>query len=134
MLTFGFVTAIIFMIPPLELHLRAHLSAWQIGLISLSAPLGVVLLSRFSGIAIDHWGEQRLVCTGLLIMLVAVLFLALRPPSWGIVAFPLLLFLYDVGGGSMAGALQGFVHKVGKFIPDRMGTRQPWRPVPDLRR
>lgn len=98
-LTFGFVTAVIFMLPPLELHHSAHLSAWHIGLISLSAPLGVVILSRFSGMAIDRWGEQRLVLTGLLVMLVALLLLALRQPSWGVVSFPPLLFLYGVGGG-----------------------------------
>jgi EmrB/QacA subfamily drug resistance transporter len=108
MLTFGFVTAVIFMLPPLELHLIAHLSAWQIGLISLSAPLGVVILSRFSGMAINYWGEQRLVLIGLLVMLVAVLFLALRQPSWGMVSFPPFLFLYGVGGGI--------------FIPPNMST------------
>lgn len=107
-LTFGFATAVIFMLPPLELHLSAHLSAWQIGLISLSAPLGVVILSRFSGIAIDRWGEQRLVLTGLLVMLIALLLLALRQPSWGIVSFPPFLFLYGVGGGI--------------FIPPNMGN------------
>lgn len=98
-LTFGFATAIIFMLPPLELHLFAHLSAWQIGLISLSTPLGVVILSRFSGIAIDRWGEQRLVLAGLLVMLVALLLLALRQPSWGVVSLLPFLFLYGVGGG-----------------------------------
>ncbi len=98
-LTFGFATAVIFLLPPLELHLITHLSAWQIGLISLSAPLGIVLLSRFSGIAIDRWGEQRLVCTGLLVMLVALVLFALRQPTWGLGSLPLLLFLYGVGGG-----------------------------------
>lgn len=107
-LTFGFATAAVLMLPPLELHLIAHLSAWQIGLISLSAPLGVVILSRFSGTAIDRWGEQRLMLAGLLIMLVALLFLALRQPSWGLYSLPPLLFLYGVGGGI--------------FIPPNMGN------------
>ncbi len=99
MMTLGFTMSAILMIPPLELHLIRHLSAGHIGLISLSAPLGLVILSRIAGKRIDCWGEQRLMLTGLTIMLIALLLLASRTPNWGILSLPPLLFIYGIGAG-----------------------------------
>ncbi|MCP4474807.1 MAG: MFS transporter [Gammaproteobacteria bacterium] len=66
---------------------------------SLSAPLGMAITSRFSGSAMDYWGEKRLMLCGLAILLAALILLTLRHPNWGILSFVILLFIYGLGCG-----------------------------------
>ena len=98
-IAFGGATAIAFMLPPLYLEKLRHFQAWQVGLISLSAPLGIVIASQISARLVQKIGTLRPMLLGLSLMLIALLGLTQLQLNWKIIWLFLLLLCYGVGGG-----------------------------------
>ncbi len=96
---FGGTTSLGFIIPPYILEKINHLSSWQIGLVNLASPLGLVLISKISGKLISRIGNIVLMTTGLIIMIVAYTGLGLLQYILNPVAISLLLLIYGIGGG-----------------------------------
>lgn len=60
-IAFGGATAVAFILPPLYLEKLRYFQAWQVGLISFSAPLGLVFSSRISArLKGKHWLKNQL--------------------------------------------------------------------------
>ena len=68
---FGGTTSLGFIVPPYILEKINHLSSWQIGLVNLTSPLGLVLISKITGKLISRIGNIILMTIGLIIMIVA---------------------------------------------------------------
>ncbi|HEU5378274.1 MAG TPA: MFS transporter [Ktedonobacteraceae bacterium] len=98
-LAFGATTAVAFLAPPYFLEGVLRLMPWQVGLISLSAPLGLALLARVSGGLLQKYSASTLMEAGQLIILVALGILCAFQPTWSLLILALLLLLYGVGGG-----------------------------------
>ena len=96
---FGGTTSLGFIIPPYILENINHLSSWQIGLVNLTSPLGLVLTSKISGKLISRIGNIVLMTTGLIIMIVAYTSLGLLQYILNPVTISLLLLIYGIGGG-----------------------------------
>ncbi|QQE80027.1 MFS transporter [Alicyclobacillus sp. SO9] len=96
---FGGASSMGFIIPPFFLERVTHLTPWQVGLVNLSSPLGIVLLSKVSGRLMDRWGTTRLMVTGLIIMFISYTVLGQMQVSWNPLVVSLLLLLYGAGGG-----------------------------------
>ncbi|BCP94073.1 MFS transporter [Staphylococcus capitis] len=96
---FGGTTSLGFIIPPYILEKINHLSSWQIGLVNLASPLGLVLISKISGKLISRIGNIVLMTTGLIIMIVAYTSLGLLQYILNPVTISLLLLIYGIGGG-----------------------------------
>ena len=76
-----------------------HLSSWQIGLVNLTSPLGLVLISKITGKLISRIGNIILMTIGLIIMIVAYTNLGLLQYILNPITISLLLLLYGIGGG-----------------------------------
>ncbi|EPP67812.1 MFS transporter [Staphylococcus epidermidis] len=96
---FGGTTSLGFIIPPYVLEKVNHLSSWQIGLVNLTSPLGLVIISKLTGKLISHIGNIILMTTGLLIMIVSYTNLGLLQYMLNPITISLLLLLYGIGGG-----------------------------------
>ncbi|MFH6856690.1 MFS transporter [Staphylococcus capitis] len=96
---FGGTTSLGFIIPPYILEKINHLSSWQIGLVNLASPLGLVLISKISGKLISRIGNIVLMTTGLIIMIVAYTSLGLLQYILNPLTISLLLLIYGIGGG-----------------------------------
>jgi len=96
---YGGTTSLGFIIPPYILEKINHLSSWQIGLVNLASPLGLVLISKISGKLISRIGNIVLMTTGLIIMIVAYTSLGLLQYILNPVTISLLLLIYGIGGG-----------------------------------
>ncbi|KAB2223455.1 MFS transporter [Staphylococcus epidermidis] len=96
---FGGTTSLGFIIPPYILEKINHLSSWQIGLVNLTSPLGLVLTSKISGKLISRIGNIVLMTTGLIIMIVTYTSLGLLQYILNPVTISLLLLIYGIGGG-----------------------------------
>lgn len=112
---FGGATSLGFIVPPYFLEQVHHLAPWQVGLVNLSAPLGIVLLSKVSGRLMKSWGTMRLMIMGLIIMLIAYSILSGIDRNWPPDFIAVLLFLYGIGGGIFLSpniaAIMGAVNK-----------------------
>jgi len=97
--TFGLVTATILILPPIFLNSSTSLYPWQIGLISLSAPIGIMSTARLSGKTINSIGGNTLMLIGLGIMGIATLILTNISLHWTLYFLILCLFIYGLGGG-----------------------------------
>jgi EmrB/QacA subfamily drug resistance transporter len=117
---FGFASAVVFIVPPYFLDEITRLTPWQTGFVLLSAPLGLVILSRISGKYINRFGRTRLMLIGLGIMLAAFIGLSFMQAQWSIFLLAFLLFLYGVGGGIFQPANIGSV--MGAVSTDQQGT------------
>jgi EmrB/QacA subfamily drug resistance transporter len=98
-MSFGAATSIAFIVPPYFLEEVVHLVPWQVGFVSLSAPLGIVVIARISGGLITKAGTKMLMVIGLIIMLLALIILSTMQSSWSALLLAFLLFAYGVGGG-----------------------------------
>ncbi|MCE5000736.1 MFS transporter [Staphylococcus warneri] len=96
---FGGTTSLGFIIPPYILEKINHLSSWQIGLVNLASPLGLVLISKISGKLISRIGNIVLMTIGLIVMIVAYTSLGLLQYILNPVTISLLLLIYGIGGG-----------------------------------
>lgn len=95
----GMTIAVVLIVPPFLLQRVFHLAPWMIGMICLSAPVGIALTSRLSGYATRFFGGQRLMMLGAVLMLVALLGLSLVPINTALWLFAALLLLYGIGYG-----------------------------------
>lgn len=96
---FGDTTSLGFIIPPYVLEKVNHLSSWQIGLVNLTSPLGLVIISKVTGKLISRIGNIILMTIGLLIMIVSYTNLGLLQYMLNPITISLLLLLYGIGGG-----------------------------------
>lgn len=96
---FGVASAIVFMVPPFFLEKLLHLPSWQVGLIVVCAPLGVILFSRVSGKLMKSLSTMILMTAGLFCMLLALIGLVMFSVNWNLLFLPGFLFLYGIGGG-----------------------------------
>lgn len=96
---FGGTTSLGFIIPPYALEKVNHLSSWQIGLVNLTSPLGLVIISKVTGKLIYRIGNIILMTIGLLIMIVSYTNLGLLQYMLNPITISLLLLLYGIGGG-----------------------------------
>lgn len=93
----GGATALGFMIPPYILTHFQHLTPWQIGLLNMAAPLGMVLFSRPSSRWIGRIPATSLMGVGLAVMATALTGLAGTPPTAPPLFMAPFLVLYGVG-------------------------------------
>ncbi|WP_232016552.1 MFS transporter [Paenibacillus baekrokdamisoli] len=98
-LVLGFATAIAFIVPPYFLEEVTHLEPWQVGLVNLTSPLGLVMLSRLSGKLIGIWGVGLLTASGFGIMFIALITLGTMQLNWHAASYGTLLLLYGMGAG-----------------------------------
>jgi MFS family permease len=124
----GMTIAVVLIIPPFLLQRVHHLPPWAIGLICLSAPLGIALTSRLSGQAVDSYGAREVMVCGGALMSLALIGLSLFPISLTIWEFASLLLLYGIGYGiyqtpnldilmgAVPSALQGTIGAVQRML------------------
>ncbi|WP_162192283.1 MFS transporter (plasmid) [Staphylococcus epidermidis] len=112
---FGGTTSLGFIIPPYILEKINHLSSWQIGLVNLTSPLGLVLISKITGKLISRVGNTILMTVGLVIMIASYTSLGLLQYILNPITISLLLLIYGIGGGfflpSNTSAIMGTVSK-----------------------
>jgi len=95
----GGATSLGFIVPPYFLEQVLYLEAWKAGLVNLSAPLGLVLLSKVSGRFIDRVGTTYLMMLGLITMAAAYGILSMIHPNWAPILIAALLLIYGFGAG-----------------------------------
>ncbi|MCT1901106.1 MFS transporter [Oceanobacillus sojae] len=96
----GGSTSLGFIIPPYFLEEVIHLLPWQIGLINLSAPLGLMVFSNISGGLINKKGTGRLMIYGLVLMTSSYTVLTMMQSSWSLLYLVVLLFVFGAGAGT----------------------------------
>lgn len=97
--TFGFASAMIFLLPPFIFKQSYHLEVGQTGFLVLGAPTGLVLFSRISS-KINNGNKNKLFShIGLSIIIISLIFLLLINPNWPYQLLTLGLFIYGIGGG-----------------------------------
>jgi EmrB/QacA subfamily drug resistance transporter len=121
----GLTTAIAFIVPPYFLEQISLLAPWQVGLVNLASPLGLVALSRISGKRIGTWGVTRLMVAGLGLMLIALVILSRMQSDWPAISLVALLLLYGVGAGIFIPAnLSAIMGSVGHELQGTIGAVQ----------
>ncbi|WDL96823.1 MFS transporter [Alicyclobacillus sp. ALC3] len=121
----GFATAIAFVVPPYFPEQIVHISPWQVGLVNLATPLGLVLLSRASGRLIGKWSARRLMAIGLGLMFATLTTLSAMQVSWMILSIVALLLLYGFGAGVFVPAnLSAIMGTVGSESQGTIGAVQ----------
>jgi MFS family permease len=95
----GGATSLGFIVPPYFLERVSQLDPWQAGLVNLSAPLGLVLMSKVSGQLIEKAGTTRLMVIGLITMAVTYGILGTMQSDWSPTLIAILLLLYGFGAG-----------------------------------
>lgn len=90
----GGSTSLGFIIPPYFLEEVIHLLPWQIGLINLSAPLGLMVFSNISGGLINKKRTGRLMIYGLVLMTSSYTVLTMMQSSWSLLYLVVLLFVF----------------------------------------
>ncbi|MFB7121845.1 MFS transporter [Bacillus tropicus] len=89
----------IFIVPPYFLQTFTQLTPWQTGFILLSAPLGLVVLSRVSGKFMGRFGANLFMKLGLCIMLMSFIGLSFIQAHWSVYLLAGLSLVYGIGGG-----------------------------------
>lgn len=95
----GGATAIAFILPPLFFEKLREFEAWQVGLVSLSAPLGTVLASRIFWRFTKVFGTDITMIIGIVIMTISLIILTMINVDWSTSFIFSLLFVYGFGGG-----------------------------------
>ncbi|TCP29726.1 EmrB/QacA subfamily drug resistance transporter [Scopulibacillus darangshiensis] len=95
----GGATSLGFIVPPYFLEKLATLEPWQVGLVNLSAPAGLMLLSKVSGCMMKTIGVTRLMVIGLVIMSASYGVLSLMQAAWSPVLIAMILLVYGIGAG-----------------------------------
>lgn len=108
-LTYGLATSIAFMIPPFYFENIRHFSTWQVGLVALFAPLGVVIMARISGKHIHDQSALKLMLGGFCIIAISLVSLSFIQSNWPVLAITALLLLYGIGGGTFQPASIFFI-------------------------
>lgn len=121
----GLATAVAFIVPPYFLEQVSHLLPWQVGLVNLASPLGLVILSRISSKRIEVFGAPLLMIVGLSVMSIALGLLSMIQPDWNAVLLGVLLLLYGVGAGIFVPAnLTAIMGSVGTELQGTIGAFQ----------
>ncbi|MCG1598964.1 MFS transporter [Staphylococcus epidermidis] len=99
----------------LRLFKNISFSSWQIGLVNLTSPLGLVLISKITGKLISRVGNTILMTVGLVIMIASYTSLGLLQYILNPITISLLLLIYGIGGEfflpSNTSAIMGTVSK-----------------------
>ncbi|WP_172840538.1 MFS transporter [Virgibacillus phasianinus] len=95
----GGTTSLGFIIPPYFLEQVSNLEPWQTGLVNLSAPLGLVMMSKVSGRLIGRVSTTRLMIIGLIIMAIPYGILGTIQSGWSSILIGVLLLIYGFGAG-----------------------------------
>ena len=114
-IAFGGATSVSFMLPPLYFEKLRHFSSWQVGLISLSAPLGILISARSASKVIQKIGTQKAMLIGMGLMIVALLTLTQWQTSWPVYVIFGLLLLYGLGGGLFQTPC--YINITSQFVP-----------------
>lgn len=93
----GGATAVAFMIPPYAMHAWGYAAPWQIGLVNMSAPVMLVLLSRRASRLLGRFTPQRLMGIGLFLMLIGFVWLADGTGFRSLLSMCAALGFYGVG-------------------------------------
>lgn len=96
---FGAAAAVVFIVPPFLLGSRLHFAPWQIGLVGMSAPFGLVVASKWSGPRVQQRGTRHLMKWGLLLMAIALAGLVVSAGGEEVAVMVVLLLVFGVGGG-----------------------------------
>lgn len=96
---FGGATAITFMLPPLFFENIKNYFPWQVGIVSLFTPVGMVFCAKFSGYLVPKLGTKKLMILGLTLMLISLTSFSFIHENWNYVVFILLLLIYGMGAG-----------------------------------
>lgn len=96
---FGGTTSLGFIIPPYFLEEVKQFSSWQVGLVNLACPLGLVIVSKIAGKLISSLGSIILMVIGLFLMIISYAILGALQENWGAIIITLLLLIYGIGGG-----------------------------------
>lgn len=96
---FGGATSLGFVIPPYFLESVRHFAPWQSGFVNLSAPVGLMLLSKVSGTLMGRMGTKPLMAGGLILMVLSYGTLSQMRAGWSPFLLAALLFVYGVGSG-----------------------------------
>jgi EmrB/QacA subfamily drug resistance transporter len=121
----GGATSLGFIVPPYFLEQVLQLDPWQAGLVNLSAPLGLVLMSKVSGRLIEKAGTTRLMMIGLIIMAVIYGILGTMQSNWSPTLIAILLMLYGFGAGLFVPPnTSAIMSAVGRDIQGTIGAVQ----------
>ncbi|MDP4086146.1 MAG: MFS transporter [Bacillota bacterium] len=121
----GGATSLGFIVPPYFLEQVSHLDPWIVGLVNLSAPLGLVLMSKVSGRLIEKAGANRLMVIGLVIMAVAYGTLSTMKLDWSPILIATLLLIYGFGAGFFVTPnTSAVMNAVGQDIQGTIGAIQ----------
>ncbi len=122
---FGGASAIGFIVPPYFLEQVSHLATWQVGLVNLASPFGVVVWSKITGRLLSRWGSIRLMVIGLITMLVSYLILGQMQATWSSWLLVILLFIYGSGGGLFIPSnISAIMKSVGREMQGTIGAVQ----------
>lgn len=98
-IAFGGATAIAFILPPLFFENLKNYTPWQVGLISLSAPLGIVIAARISARLTNFCGTYIPMIAGMMTMTIVLFTLTQITIYWTANVIFCLLLIYGLGGG-----------------------------------
>ena len=148
----GAIFIAVFLGSPFELTREAHLAAWQVGLVLLTASVGATIAARLTGALVQRGRGVATMLAGLAVSGAAACAL-LRTPGTHVAVFALLMFVFGLGTGSLqtpvialslaafpasaqsrAGALQRFVQNLAisggaafcGLLIDRAGISSVW--------
>lgn len=95
----GCATAITFILPPLYFERLHQYAPWQVGLVSLSAPLGMAIGASIFGRFTKRFGTGIPMIIGMSLMTIALIILTLIQIDWSTGFIFVVLFIYGLGGG-----------------------------------
>lgn len=96
---FGASTTVAFLFPAFFYSNIHSYASWQIGLIAMFTPLGVVIFSRIVSKYMNQVGTLPLMITGVSLMLLSLSIFTRIEPSWHLTWIVLLLLIYGTGAG-----------------------------------
>lgn len=95
----GGATAIVFILPPLFFEKLRHFTTWQVGLVSFSSPLGIVIISRIYGKFKNIFGTELPLIIGIFLMTIPLFILTKIDINWSAYFIFILLIIYGLGAG-----------------------------------
>jgi EmrB/QacA subfamily drug resistance transporter len=109
----GGATVIAFILPPLFFQKLRQFEAWQVGFVSLSAPLGMVIASRIFSYTSKIFGIEIPMIFGIAVMSIALSILTMINIDWKTSFIFLLLFIYGFGAGLLS--TSNIIHLTSQF-------------------
>jgi EmrB/QacA subfamily drug resistance transporter len=109
----GGATVIAFILPPLFFQKLRQFEAWQVGFVSLSAPLGMVIASRTFSYISKIFGIEISMIFGIAVMSIALSILTMINIDWKTLFIFFLLFTYGFGAGLLS--TSNIIHLTSQF-------------------